>query len=363
MRVLYVDLEREWRGGQSQALLTLSGLKERGHEIELLAARESPLAMRAADAGITLHQVSRFGLRAWAARAMRRLIARGRFELVHLNEPHALTAAWMAKAHKRVPLLLSRRIGFPLQTNAVSKARFRAVTRFVANSKDVAQSLIDSGIAAERISIVNEGVEILPLRTPEQRSNARKHWGVRDNEFLFGCVSVFVPEKGQRHLIEALPLVRTLHPEARLLLAGDGECRGELETLTKQLGQTEAVLFPGFVNNVQQVYAALDAFAFPSEFEGLGTALQAAMAAGLPCISTKRGALSEVVDAERTALVAEPSGKQFAAVMLRLLNDVVLRNSLSLAGRHEVQQRFSAERMVENTVRVYEDVLKEMRTA
>jgi len=360
MRVLYVDLEREWRGGQSQALLTLSGLKERGHEIELLAARESPLAMRAADAGITLHQVSRFGLRAWAARAMRRLIARGRFELVHLNEPHALTAAWMAKAHKRVPLLLSRRIGFPLQTNAVSKARFRAVTRFVANSKDVAQSLIDSGIAAERISIVNEGVEILPLRTPEQRSNARKHWGVRDNEFLFGCVSVFVPEKGQRHLIEALPLVRTLHPEARLLLAGDGECRGELETLTKQLGQTEAVLFPGFVNNVQQVYAALDAFAFPSEFEGLGTALQAAMAAGLPCISTKRGALSEVVDAERTALVAEPSGKQFAAVMLRLLNDVVLRNSLSLAGRHEVEQRFSAERMVENTVRVYEQVLKKI---
>ena len=109
MRVLYVDLEREWRGGQSQALLTLAGLKERGHKIELLAAQESPLAVRAAEAGIMVHQVPRFGLRAWAARAMRRLVARGRFDLVHLNEPHALTAAWMARAHKRVPLLLSRR--------------------------------------------------------------------------------------------------------------------------------------------------------------------------------------------------------------------------------------------------------------
>lgn len=228
----------------------------------------------------------------------------------------------------------------------------------MANSKDVAQSLVGSGIVADKISIVNEGVEILPLTTPEQRSSARKHWGVRENEFLFGCVSVFVPEKGQRHLIEALPLVRKLHPEAKLLLAGDGATGAALETLTKQLGQTEAVLFPGFVNNVEQVYAALDAFVFPSEFEGLGTALQAAMAAGLPCISTLRGGLAEVVDRERTALVAEPNGEEFAAAMVRLMSDEALRGKLSEAGRHEVEQRFSAAAMVENTIRVYQDVLQ-----
>ena len=358
MKVLYADLEREWRGGQSQALLTLRGLKERGHEVELLAARDSPLATRAAEAGIAVHQVPRFGLRAWAASAMRRLIATKRFEIVHLNEPHALTAAWLARAHKQLPLLLARRIGFPLQKNGVSRARYGAVERFVANSKDVAQSLIGSGIVADRISIVNEGVEIHALRTAEQKNNARKHWGVRENEFLFGCVSVFVPEKGQRHLIEALPIVRKLHPEVRLLLAGDGACRAELESLTKQLGQTEAVLFPGFVNDVEQVYAALDAFVFPSEFEGLGTALQAAMAAGLPCISTRRGALAEVVDDERTALVVEPNATEFSAAMQRVINDEAFRKILSEAGRREVERRFSAAAMVENTIRVYQDVLQ-----
>jgi glycosyltransferase involved in cell wall biosynthesis len=361
VRMLYVDLEREWRGGQSQAWLTLRGLHERGHEVELLAARDSPLAHRVSEAGITVHQVPRLGLRGWAARAIRRLFAEKSFELVHLNEPHALTAAWLARAHKRLPLLLSRRIGFPLQKNAVSQARYRTVKRFLANSKDVAQSLIDSGIAAERISIVNEGVEIFPLRTWEQRGNARKRWGIRDNEFLFGCASVFVPEKGQRHLIEALPLVRALHPEARLLLAGDGACRAELEALAKSLGQKEAVLFLGFVKDVEQVYAALDAFVFPSEFEGLGTALQAAMAAGLPCISTKRGALGEVVESERTALVVEPNGKEFGAMMLQLINDDVLRKNLSDAGRREVEQRFSAGRMVENTIHVYQNVLTKER--
>jgi L-malate glycosyltransferase len=361
MRVLYVDLEREWRGGQSQAWLTLRGLRERGQEVELLAAQDSPLAERSREAGISVHQAPRLGLRGWAAGALRQLIAEGRFDLVHLNEPHALTAAWLAGAHKRLPLLLSRRIGFPLQKNAVSQARYRAVERFVANSQDVAQSLIDSGIAAERISIVNEGVEIFPLRIPEQRSSARKHWGVRENEFLFGCVSVFVPEKGQRHLIEALPLVRASHPEVRLLLAGDGACRAELEALTKRLGQTAAVLFPGFVDNVAQVYAALDAFVFPSEFEGLGTALQSAMAGGLPSISTRRGALAEVVDHERTALVAEPNGKEFAAAMLRLIDDEELRKRLGDAGKREIEQRFSAGLMAQNTIRVYEEVLERKR--
>lgn len=363
MKVLYVDLEREWRGGQSQALLTLRGLRERGHDIDLLGAQDAPLAGRASEAGIAVHQVPRFGLRGWAARALRVLLARNQFEIVHLNEPHALSAAWLAGASRRVPLVLSRRIGFPLQKGSISQARYRAVERFLANSKDVAKSLINSGIAAERISIVNEGVEITPQPTAEQRKSAREHWGISEKEFLFGCVSVFVPEKGQRHLIEALPAVGKSHPEARLILAGDGACRAELETLAKQLGQAEAVLFPGFVNHVAQVYDALDAFVFPSEFEGLGTALQAAMAAGLPSISTNRGALAEVVDHERTALVCEPDGKQFAAAMLRVLDDSKLRQSLGSAGRLEIEQRFSAARMVENTIRVYEEVLRKRKMA
>ena len=101
MKVLYVDLEREWRGGQSQAFLTLRGLREKGHAVELLAARNSPLAQRVTALGIRTHQVARVGLRAWAALALRRLIRRGAFDLVHLNEPHAVTAAWLAGVSHR----------------------------------------------------------------------------------------------------------------------------------------------------------------------------------------------------------------------------------------------------------------------
>ena len=162
-----------------------------------------------------------------AAVNIRSVLADGRIELVHVNEAHALTAAWLAGAHHRVPLVSSRRIGFPLQKNWVSQSRYAALERFIANSKDVAQSLIDSGFPSDRISIVNEGVEIPDAVSLGERQLARKKWGVADDEFLFGCASAFVPEKGQRHLVEALPAVRKQFPKVRLLLVGEGRSRSQ----------------------------------------------------------------------------------------------------------------------------------------
>jgi len=77
-------------------------------------------------------------------------------------------------------------------------------------------------------------------------------------------------------VVRAMPAVRAKFPGARLLLAGDGSCRKRLEALTKQFGLQDAIIFAGFVEDVAQVYAALDIFVFPSLAEPLGTSLLAA---------------------------------------------------------------------------------------
>jgi len=355
---LFVDLDRGWRGGQSQALVLLKGLYERGHAAELLTVRGSLLAKRAREEGVYVHTISGSWRRLRGAAQIRKMVAEGRFDLVHVNEAHALSAAWLAGVHKRLPLLSSRRIGFPLQKNWVSKSRFRALTRFVANSEQVAKSLLDAGVPPERISIVNEGVEIPDLPSPEERQAARKKWRIANGQYLFGCASAFVPEKGQRHVVEALHAIRGKFPQARLLLTGEGETLAEIKELAERLDLGDTVILPGFQTHMRDFYASLDAFVFPSEFEGLGTALQAAMGYALPVISTVRGALGEVAEDERTAIVAEPNAKEFAAAMERLLKDPQLQKRLGEAGREEVRQRFSADRMVENTLKVYEDVLR-----
>jgi glycosyltransferase involved in cell wall biosynthesis len=83
---------------------------------------------------------------------------------------------------------------------------------------------------------------------------------------------------------------------------------------------------------------------------------------GFALRSTARGGLKEVVDNGRTTIVVEPDGKEFSAAMLRLLDDASLREELGRAGRREIEARLSAEQMVENTIRVYEDVLRKWQS-
>ena len=175
---LIVDLETQWRGGQNQAFLLLRGLYEHGHAAELLAPRSSVLAHRARKAGYYVHYASRGLLRLPAALAIRKLLASGRIDLVHANEAHAVSAAWLAGAHWSVPFLASRRVGFPIRKNWISQSKYRATTRVLANSQWVADQAAASGVPLEKLRVVYEGTRIPERFTPAQRSQARRRWGV-----------------------------------------------------------------------------------------------------------------------------------------------------------------------------------------
>ena len=356
---LIVDLEMEWRGGQNQALLTAKGMLERGHDAQLVAIRDSPLAQRATQAGIQVHEVAARAKRSRAALLLRKLLSENKFDVVHANEPHALTAAWFAGAHKRLPVVASRRVAYPLQKNAIARSRYLATSRILAVSRFVAASVVESGISADKVEVVYEGVEVPPAVAPEGRERARQRCGLAANERLLGCVGYLLPEKGQESVVRAMPEVRAKFPGTRLLLAGDGPCRARLEGLAKQLNLQSAVIFAGFVEDVAQVYAALDVFVFPSLAEPLGTSLLAAMAWGLPVLAVESGGVPEYVyDGENGVLIGESDPELAAGGLLRLLTSDSLRAEFGRKARRTIEDKFSAGRMVENTLNAYQKVIK-----
>ena len=109
MRPLVVDLSRDFRGGQDQALLLLRGLLKRGHTPQLIALRDTLLAGRAKEAGIIIHEVPQTRRRLAALLTIRRLVRSLQVDVVHANEPHALTSAWLARAHSYAPDRLATR--------------------------------------------------------------------------------------------------------------------------------------------------------------------------------------------------------------------------------------------------------------
>jgi glycosyltransferase involved in cell wall biosynthesis len=206
--------------------------------------------------------------------------------------------------------------------------------------------------------VVFEGVEIPPLPAVAKRAEARRHWKIPEGVPLLGCVGVFLPDKGQEWLIRALAELRKDVPDARLILAGDGPSRGDLEKLAAELGVQDALMLPGFVRDVEKVYAVLDVFLLPSFFEACNNSLLAAMAHQVPSIAFRRGALTEIIEDGRSGLIVSgPDVSEICGAVKEILRDRRLAQRLGEAGRARVVENFSADSMVENTLRIYEELL------
>ncbi len=199
-----------------------------------------------------------------------------------------------------------------------------------------------------------------PPATPEERKRARKKWDAAPDTILLGCVGYLSEEKGHDRLLPALARIREASPNCRLVLAGEGPRRAALEHQAAALGLGESVVFAGFVENLPEFYDALDVFVFPSLSEGLGTALLLAMAHGLPVVASARGGIPEAVrDGENGLLVSDPEPQLLADAVLSLVDNPERARQLGEAARKTVEEQFSAEQMVDNTLAVYERVCRE----
>jgi len=359
VRPLLMDLGRDFRGGQHQALLLLQGLIARGHSPELVALRDSILALRARAIGVTVHGLNAHGRRVGAAMVVHQLVRGGKADVVHANESHALTAAWLARVHKKVPLLVSRRVIFALSSNSAALRRYRAAAQILAVSQCVKNVVIHAGLPPGSVTIIPVGVNIPPPPSMQGRLAARRKLGLtHEDAVLLGNVAAFTIEKGQPLLIRAFHSVRKQFPNCRMLLVGDGPERAKAQALVTQLQLDSAVHFAGFVDDVDTVYAAIDLFAFPGLADAMPTVLLAAMAHGLPVVGFALGGVPEALeDGENGLLVVEPEPKALAEAISRLLGSPADAKRMGEAARETIIARFSADHMVGQTIRAYEDAI------
>jgi glycosyltransferase involved in cell wall biosynthesis len=243
-------------------------------------------------------------------------------------------------------------------------ARYRAASRIIAVSHFVARSMEASGLDPSRVAVVHDGVPISPPLTALEREATRTRWSIPEEDCLLGCVSHLSREKGQEVLLRALHLIiaRTagLHPpRCQLLLAGAGNDRARLEALARDLGIFDRVIFAGFADDVDSVYAAQDIFLFPSLAEPLGSSLLDAMARGLPCIAVGSGGVPEVVKdgVNGILLSSPPAPAAFADAIACLITNPVTAARLGVAARDTVEAHFTASHMVDSTLAVYEKTL------
>ena len=175
---------------------------------------------------------------------------------------------------------------------------------------------------------------------------------------VVGQIAALVDHKDQPTLLRAAVRVLARRPDVRFVIVGDGERRAALAEQAAQAGIASSVVFTGFRDDVDRLLPAFDVFCLSSHMEGLGTIVLDAMAFARPVAATAAGGIPEsVVDGVTGRVTPTRDDAALASALLELLDDPARARRMGEAGRRRFEERFSAERMVAETLAVYEELL------
>lgn len=310
-----------------------------------------------------------------------RLLLRHRVDLVHTHHVLDRLYAGLAARLAGVPVVttlhntspparpvrgLRRRLGLSSTGGLGDRWARQAADRFVAVSQAVLRAQAEYlRIPAERAVVIHPGVDLEELAKPVPEAELRAlraALGLGAGPVLLH-VGRLHEQKGQSYLLEAMLGLRARHPDAVLLIAGEGEERPRLEALVRRHGLEAPVRLLGQRSDVPALLALADLFVFPSVHkEGLPVAVVEASAAGLPVVAARTGPLEEAVEDGVTGLLVPPrDAEALAAAAGELLDDPGRRIAMGRAGRRRAAERFSLAASVRALEALYESVLAERR--
>ena len=164
MFTLHIDTSRTWRGGQNQVLLTVLGLRKRGHRTALVMRSDSELSQRSPDHADNFFIDPRMESDIQAGWRLSKLLQSLRPNIAHAHDAHAISMALIARllTPKDNPLsvVASRRVDFHVGHNIFSRWKYAQVDHFLCASRAIRDMLIEDGVRAERSTVVHEGIDI-----------------------------------------------------------------------------------------------------------------------------------------------------------------------------------------------------------
>jgi glycosyltransferase involved in cell wall biosynthesis len=364
---LHVDTARTWRGGQSQVMYTVLGLRLLEQRAALVAHPEGALYKRMSEGLDLIPLAPKHEIDLAAAWRLSRVIRQLRPDVVQAHDPHAVamaaTALSISSPVPKPPLIASRRVEFRIAHNSFSRWKYGQVDCFIANSEAIRNRLVADGIPREKTTVVNEGVDVERIVTMRS-ANVHAEFYLPTHAPVVGNVAALVPHKGQQHLIDAAALVVKQVPDVRFVIVGDGELREKLEKQIKDKHLERHVFLAGFRSDALELTKGFDIFAMSSVSEGMCTALVDAMAASKPAVATAAGGIPEVLADGVTGFLVQPRDHvTMADKLVVLLKDPALQARMGEAALARARERFTVEKMVAGTSAVYERLAGTRRAA
>ena len=369
LRILHVDPELDWGGGEAQVFELTRYLHRKGHFSRVATPPTGMLATRMQRESLPFEPLSvRNNLDGFAGLRLRSLTKAGRYDLIHFHtsRAHAL-CPWLY----RLPLarLVTKRMDYAVARNPITTAMYiKSVDMVIAISPAVRATLITAGVPRQSIRLIPSGINT-SLFAPnlEARKHVRTKHGIKPETTVVLSVGGLVKRKSHKTLIDAAARVTSsLHFQKsttdtaslpHYIVCGRGPLENELKTQVDGLGLAPFFHFAGFCADIPSYLAAADIFVHVPTFEGLGVSVIEALAAGLPVACSRVGGIPELVTHDQSGLLVPPQDPAcLETALLRLLNNPGWARSVGAIGQKLVRHKFG----IETTVRANESLYYEL---
>ena len=368
LRLLVVTDSLEVGGAERHVVDLVLALRREGHAVTVACSVSGSLAEPLEAARIPvrplLGRIVKRRVSLPYARALRSLLKRERFDLVHAHVYASAAASALATVGTGVPLVVTE------HTEALWQGRggrlfspwmYRRVARVIAVSDAIRRRLIErDGVPPAKITLLPNSVpparhthgDALPL--PADLSEGP----------LVGVVARLQPEKGVASFLKAAARVAEEVPAATFVVVGDGPLRKELFGLAEELGVQDRVLFLGFRPDAQALLELMDVVAVPSVSEGTPLVVLEAMAAGVPVVASSVGGIPGQIRPGREGILVPPGDSgALGDALVALLRDPERARRMGRAGRLRAENEFSHENMVRRVEGIYRDALTNVKSS
>ncbi len=366
MRILQISSAQSLGGGERHLADISNSLVDRGHEVFVALRPQSALLgelRQVPKENITILPL-RNSLDVMSARELAKLVREKDIQIIHSHMARDYPlAAYAARRNTAARLILTRHVLFAL--NPLHRITLRQAARIIAVSQAVATQLrADKVVQPEKISVVLNGIDasrFVRARKQFNRQEFLQSWKLPEHAALVGSVGELTPLKGHEDFLRAAAQISKQLPDCYFIIAGidhsqDGRNEAEIEKLIDAHDLRPRVRRLQWLDDLAQVYCALDVFVSASHSESFGLAIVEAMASRTAVVATETEGAREIIRHGETGLLTPISNSiELTSAIKSLLDDEATRLRIAAAAQADVVERFSVERMVDETEKIYRE--------
>lgn len=359
--ILHVSSARTWRGGEQQIAYLVTFLQKQGipQRILCVEAGEMEEWCKKQQVPHTTY-AKRSAIDPKVARLIKQLCHQNKHTVVHAHDSHAHTYACIAASLFRnaVPIVLHRRVDFPVKKNRLSywKYNHKNIKSIICVSAAIQKVIAPTIKDKKKLCVVHSGIDLARFKFQDS-AILKQEYQIQEGQLLIANVAAIAGHKDYFTFVDTIEiLLKKEIPLTAFIIGGDGGEQADIEQYIAQKNLQQHIILTGFRKDIPAILPEMDVFLFTSKEEGLGTSVLDAFACAVPVVATDAGGISEMVEHEKTGLLANiGDAASLAKHILRLQNEPSIKEQLTQNAQQRLQA-FSKEKMGAKILSIYQEI-------